>query len=233
MANFWDLPRPVRDMIYRLHLVEEEPITTEKHRNFAEDTTEPDMYQVGRRPRICAVSPKAESEAAPIYYGENYFVFGWNKTGSHSSVFSFTGCTSPRHLRMIRKVTFQWPLPYSYHSRAYGMAGESFTEIARFKGLQELYIRVDEEAMVRKMLVSRRSVQLSPPRPLTHQDGIAILRHPGMSGLLKISGVPKVEFIKRFSYSGAEQGGPIPGGYLQTEILSKMVAPRKKTTPCR
>lgn len=234
MANFWDLPRPVRDTIYRLHLVQDNHLDEDIHTTLTQkDPRTTEKYSWKFVPPICIVSQKAEAEAAPIYYGENHFAFGRTKDGDGSSIFMFTLRTWPRHIRLIRKVTYQWPKPHTFYGSESGMAGEAFTEISRFKGLQELYIRVDEKAMIRRTLVSRRSVQRSPPRSLHYQDGFALLRHPGMSGLLKISDVPRVQFVKRFNKKGEKEGGPIPGGFLMTEILPKLKAHRTKKAPRR
>lgn len=232
MTSFWDLPRPVRDTIYRLHLVHEDQLDHALHLSLVKvDLRSPRRYEFRRRmPPICLLSARAEREAAPIYYGENHFVFGRLRDGAGSSVWRFNQTTWPRHIRLVRKVTYQWPRPHNGEDLYNGMgnAGECFSEIARFKALQELYIRVDEEAMIRGMLVSRRTLQRSPPRPLTLQDGIAIMRHPGMSSLLKICGVPHVEFLKWYNISGREIGGPMPGGFLESEILPKLQASRSK-----
>lgn len=184
-------------------------------------------------PAICLVSTRAEREAAGIYYGENHFVFGLTKSGRDSRVLTFAAETWTRHLRLIRQVTYQCADPYSWVGPGFGFAGESFTEISRFKNLEELNIRVDENAMIRRMLVSRRHVQCSPRRPMTLQDGVALLRHPGMNGLLKMSGIPAVNFVKAFDDSGTEVGGPIPGGYLESVIRPRLEAAKERVTRTR
>ena len=216
MAKFWDLPKPVRERIYRLHLVDHEPITTTKH-----------MSRVGQReidwrnphrnfvPPICSVSLKAEKEAAPIYYGENHFSFSTCASG----IFQFTAVTYTRHLRLMRKVTCGWPGE---------TAREMFLEIARMKGLQELNISVDEKDMVYTMLHARyhrqRSSFSDEPTP---QQQLAILRHPGMTGLLSISGVREVRFLQRTTPAGHKSGGPIPNGVLETLIKPKIMASKR------
>lgn len=236
MPDFWSLPRHVREKIYRFRLVEDKPIDDVKHEKLTR-TCRPrsDRHSMKRMPAICLVSDRAEREAAPIFYGENHFVFGRLKTGRHSSIFSFTAQTWTRHLRLVRRVTCQWPTPYAwwYAGSGNGMAGEVFTEIARFKNLQELNVRLEEEAMIWRMLVSRRSVQTIPQRPLTLQDGVALLRHPGMNALLKISGVTEVNFLKALDDSGTEVGGPISGGYLETVIRPRLQGAKTRAKASR
>ena len=232
MANFWDLPRPVRDRIYRLHLVQDDPITTKRQIELAQTIQLQGRYHHQKRvPPICAISRKADREAAPIFYGENHFVFGTLKDGSDSHIVPFSASTWTRHLRMIHKVTIQWPKPMERYFAWGGMAREAFLEIGRMTGLQELYIRVDEAAMVRDMLWSRRPRRpnvLSIDTPLSRQDNLAISRHPGMTGLLTLHGIPHVEFTKHWNLLGNETGGPIPGGVLETEILPKLKGPKRQ-----
>lgn len=215
MTNFFDLPKLVRMKIYRLHLVRDEPVSPSEHNLIATRRSGgrtyhgfTDEYTRKRTPPLLAVSKQAEREAAPIYYGENHFEFDPVRVAS-----SFAMTTYPRHLRMIRKVTCEW---------SEDMAREGFLAISRMKGLQELYIRVNEGAMVRNTLNSRhvRQCYYIPDDQLTPQQQLSLLRHPGMSGLLAISNVPLVEFtrLKPPSYS-SDPSGPLPDGFLQTQIL--------------
>ena len=208
MANFFDLPRLVRDRIYRLHLVKADPTTREQHDKNANH--KPGPY--GRAmPALLAVSKKAEREAAHIYYGENHFDMGEVRT-----VISFGYFTYPRHLRLVREVTCTWD----------GMlAGEGFQAIARMKSLHKLRIRVDEASIVHRLLSSRKNSRYiidSHKREPTAQEQLSIVRCPGYTGMLKISNVPEVEFIKTFNWKKEVVGGPIPGGFLETQVLPKL-----------
>lgn len=231
MANFWDLPKPVRETIYRLHLVKDEEVDYRTHYEFTRRGRRARGSGKKEIPAIFLVSSKVQREAAPIYYGENHFVFGRTKKRTYSSILEFTSAQRTRHIRMIRKVTYQWPRSQTGYWYGYEAgAGVSFPELARFKGLEELYLRVDEESMIQHVMASRRTLQRLPPRPLTLQDGVALLRHPGMVHLLKMSGIAHVEFLKKVQDDGNEENasGPIPGGFLETEIAPQLRAQKKK-----
>ena len=224
MANFWDLPKPVREKIYRLHLVRE---GTTSVADF--DTDVKYKYDAASKfvPPICRVSQKAEKEATPIYYGENHFEFGDGRTRRPSvrallPPYAFAWKIPHRHLKLIRKVTYQWPFGYGSVN-----AREGFLIIASMKGLQELYIRVNEVAMIRDTLPRRHSRQHWACDHPTPQQQLAVLRHPGFTGLLTISGIPHVSFIKARNYSGDEEGGSMPGGVLETEVLPKLMASKE------
>ena len=125
-------------------------------------------------------------------------------------------------MNLIRKVTYHWPFGYGSHNARGG-----FTIIARMKGLQKLYIRVDEAKMVNHMLYDRHFRQHMTYSNPTPQQKLAILRHPGMSALLSISGLLEVSFKKALNSDGRKEAGPIPGGVLETQILPKLLAPKQ------
>ena len=219
MSTFWDLPEDVRGTIYRLHLVQAEPISVDQHELYVKCE---DFYEAGKSkrctPPICELSRQAEKEAAPIYYGENSFKFGNGslEDGSYSGIFRFMMSTRPRHVRLIRSVIFDWT---SYG----GSAQETFHEIRRMKGLQELNIRVDEQAMVNRTLSARYHRQDYDCKDPSPQQQLTILRHPGMTGLLSLSGIPSVRFTKKTRAGGAEYGGPIAGSILETQIAPRLM----------
>jgi hypothetical protein len=75
MAKFWDLPKPVREQIYRLHLVQEDPVDLKNFdaacgRNWT--SIWPESHR--KSPRLLEVCKKTEREAAGIYFGENTFL---------------------------------------------------------------------------------------------------------------------------------------------------------------
>lgn len=168
-------------------------------------------------PPICHISRQADREAAPIYYGENHFEFGvahpHNQFGRENPQ-CLTNVTSPRHLKLIRKVTCHWPCDNAY---------DWFLRISRMKGLEELYIGVDEKDMVNDAMRARYPKRTWSLDELSPQHMLAISRAPGMSALLTISGVPMVQFVKRKGYDGAEHGGPIPGGFLETNVRPRLM----------
>ncbi|KAK5136072.1 hypothetical protein LTR08_004122 [Meristemomyces frigidus] len=219
MVTFNDLPRPVREQIYTLHLVQGEPVTIEKHRRLVnyKHNYHDNVRSENFSPALLKVSKKIEREAARFYYGENQFDI--------ASV-AHAGClvigTYPRHLKLVRNVICTW-------SR-YGGATEGFRYLSRLKGLEELTIRVDEKEMVREMCFARdgqlRWSHCSDPTP---QQQLTLLRYPGMNGLLSLSGIPHVRFVERLDYNGEKQGGSISGGLLETQVRSKITSQKQRT----
>jgi hypothetical protein len=210
-AHFWDLPKTVRDQIYRLHLVKEDRITEKEHGKIVTERFE-GHYQI---PAICAASPLLEEEAAPIYFGENHFEFlGTGNRWSSSASFVFAVSTHPRHAKFVKRLTLNWPDKY---------ANSVFNGIARMKQLEQLHIGVNEAAMARSLLSGRHYMPWYAKAQLTQQQLLAIQRHPGLSELLTISGVPDVQFVKMKYSEGDEYGGPVPGGFFELHVKPKLM----------
>lgn len=218
MANFYDLPKSVREHIYALHLERDEPITGRNHLDIIKQHRGYDTFE--GMPSLLRVSDTIEEEAMSFYYANNHFVFD-----DPGDLHHMTQKTWRRHLRLVRKVTFTWGVDTILATDMY------FKSLAKFKCLQELYIRVDETAMLRKML--RRSkahphARIDNPTP---QQQLAMLRFPGLVGLLRVTGVPHVRFIKLVNSRGEESGGPIPGGVLETQVAAKMQTSKVGCSP--
>jgi hypothetical protein len=99
---------------------------------------------------------------------------------------------------------------------------ETFISLGKMKKLEELDIRVDEAEMIRHIPVKREVRQRPYRDSLTDQQNLAILRFPGFTGLLTLSGVKHVNFIKLVDSKGIHTGGMIPGGALETHILPRL-----------
>ena len=220
MATFFDLPIPVREKIYRLHLVQKRPITFHQYYAEPHSNSRKNLKDKTRMPAICWVSKRLEKEASVIYYGENHFEFdGGKRCGS---IISFREYTRLRHFRLVRKITFQWPVRAET-----GDPRANFLMLAKMKNLQELRLRVDEKKMVSDMLEKRyaiyKSNDLSGP-----QQQLLLHQYPGMTALLTLCGVPHVEFRKAVEMTQQQAkrfyGGPIHGGFLETQVLPKLKA---------
>lgn len=70
MTNFWDLPKAVRERIYRLHLVQDLPVG---RRDYFTSCNMPRGKHSKTMPCLLAASTKIEREAVHIYFGENTF----------------------------------------------------------------------------------------------------------------------------------------------------------------
>ena len=216
MANFWDLPRAIRQKIYRLDLVQEACINfgTCKQRELIRVE---DSQRIGfvRIPALLAICKRAQEDAADIYYGENHF-----DVGEVSDVRLFHIYASPRHLRLIKKLTCTW---------CGSSEGEGFLFIARnLKGLEELNIRVVEALRARcsmsRHTMSRAAYAIYANNSPSPQQQLSITKSPGYSSLLKISGVRIVNFVRVEDgwARHCKSNGPIPGGFLETHVLPRL-----------
>lgn len=209
MANFNDLPKPVRERIYALHLEHDGLVTAGQHSDHIQRDFRDHLHRA--MPPLLRLSRKTEKEAAPFYYANNHFVFN-SPCGFSTMAYN----TWPRHLSLVRKVTCTWDESARY-------ATEGFNQIPRYKGLEQLYIRVDEMAMLKKMLWRYNAHQRAGFGDPTPQQQLAILRYPGMLGLLRLSDIPQAQFVKKVDRNGEEYGGPIPGGVLETQVATKIM----------
>ncbi|KAK5682753.1 hypothetical protein LTS10_005883 [Elasticomyces elasticus] len=220
MPNFNDLPKPVRETIYALHLTHDEPITGTTHNDLVDFDG---MYRSRAKvymPPLLTLSAEIEKEAAPYYYAQNRFC-----VDNHYSTLLYY--TKPEHLKMIRKATVTW-----------GNTGATYTfqGLKRLKGLKELQIRVDELAMLKKELgkgQGRKGKRAVPDNPSPQQQ-LAILQVPGMAALLALPKMQHVKFVKRVrERSTTEYGGPIAEGVLETQIAARLMGRKLKAPPKR
>jgi hypothetical protein len=208
MANCNDLPKAVRERIYELHLVQHEPIDLDQQREITKQN-----YRVnnGRAmPPIITLLPKIEKEAAPFCYSCNHCAL---KYLAH--VWCHPGNSWPRHAQLIRKITVRWDETTEH-------ATTDFGTLHSYKGLEELRIRTDEKEMPKKMLRRSKSHQRSEWHDPTPQQQLAILRYPGMIGLLRPSEFPVFEFIKKLDKNRKEIGGRIPVGVFEAQVAPRI-----------
>ncbi|KAK4958877.1 hypothetical protein LTR10_003674 [Elasticomyces elasticus] len=215
MPDFNDLPKTIRQQIYKLHLTYDEPVDGTSHNRNVAYTY--DKVAAGQRifmPPLLAVSPEIEKEAAPYYYRDNVFVT--DRYGIDVTTF-----IQDSHLKMIQSVIMQWPDTY---------ATGRFANVKRLKGLKELRIRVDELALVKKQLCRGKAVRFVTDDPSPQQQ-LAILQTPGLAGLMTLNKIKDVVFVKKVDGNGREYGGPIPGGVLETQIAPKLMGRKLKLPP--
>lgn len=213
MPTFWDLPKDVRDIIYRQHLVYDKPVTIEMHREAI--GCEDRFYQRDRfMPPIFHLSKKAEREAIPFYYETNVFDI------EHMQLWPFNNITWPRHWNRVRKVQCTWDESDCWGR--YGHVRAVFISLSKMKKLEELNIQIDESKMVEQMRVTREVRQRPYIKSLTNQQNLAILRFPGITGLLTLSRIKHVNFTKLIDMNGVESGGMIAGGALEAHVLPRL-----------
>lgn len=145
MANFWNMPKPLREKIYRLHLVQEHPVTFAHFRDacggFAEDPPWPRRH-TRTMPRLLKLCKRTEREAAPIYFGDNTFLV--NDT---SLIWQWKERLWPRHMKLVRQLNLDnWDDPHMYGS------GHShrLKELGPLKDLDRLTVKVDELTSLKK-----------------------------------------------------------------------------------
>ncbi|KAK3656705.1 hypothetical protein LTR22_009684 [Elasticomyces elasticus] len=215
MPDFNDLPKAVRQKIYKLHLTYDEPVDAVSHnRNVAYTYAKYAAGQHTFMPPLLAVSLSIEKEAAPYYYRDNVFI-------THRYAIDVTTFVQDSHMKMIQSVIVQWP-----DTNATG----SFANLKRLKGLKELRIRVDELALVKKQLCRGKAVRFVTDDPSPQQQ-LAILQTPGLAGLMTLNKIKDVAFVKMIDGNGREYGGPIPGGVLETQIAPKLMGRKLKLPP--
>ena len=145
MANFWDLPKPVRERIYRLHLVQDDPVDLigfEAACGGRLAQIWDDRKSRRGNPQLFQLCKQTEREAAWIYFGENTFVCVVPQEVRHPKLRIW-----PRHLRLMRAFIIEgWSNPEDYG----GGHNECSRVLSSFQGLQPLTLKVDEQLALEK-----------------------------------------------------------------------------------
>lgn len=224
MANFWDLSKPVREQIYRLHLVQEDPIDMKKFVASCEDDLG-DLWGScsGRHgmPKLLHVCKKTEREAAGIYFGENTFIWSTPR-----ETWAWRARIWPRHLMLVRKVIIDgWLNPQEYGKNY----NEGFRLLASFKGLKILTLKVDEQMALEKRLEHHPNLKWHSSLGCSPQVQLQTLHFGGIHGLRSLTNIPQIEFLP-LSQEGRElhgDSGAIPGGVLDTLVRRDLTRPLK------
>jgi hypothetical protein len=149
MPTFWDLPRAVRNKIYRFNLVQEDAVDIDGFKAACGlEAVDHSSYQSRKRgmPYLFHFGAKTEREAAGTFFGENTFLL----TSPHQ-IPLWKSMTWPRHFKLIRKVRVDgWDLP---HLSGLGY-NESFRSLGTLKSLKTLTLKIDEQASLEKLLKS-------------------------------------------------------------------------------
>jgi hypothetical protein len=226
MANFWDLPKDVRERIYRLHLVQADPIDLDEFLASCEGDPVP-LWRRGQHrgmPKLLHVCKKTEREAAGIYFRENTFTW-CRPQDSYQWKFRLW----PRHIRLIRKVTIDgWADPDEY-GKGYN---EGFRLLASLKGLQELTVKVDEQAALEQKLARHPTIKWHSSLGLSPQLQLQVLHFGGVYGLRSLTNIPHVEF-QPLTKQGRERhgdSGAILGGVLDTLVKRDITRPLRSRT---
>jgi hypothetical protein len=174
MTNFWDLPKPVREKIYRLHLRFTSPVNYETFKELSRGTQPAaDGTKVQKiMPLLLQVPYRLELEggfehphptpfpllllmwqiASPIFFGESSILV------SGSTVWRrWFWRLWPRHAKQIRKIVIEgWSPHASSHAKQRNWKerfdGGFFANIRQLPLLESLVITVDEWKILQRLL---------------------------------------------------------------------------------
>lgn len=230
-----DLPKAVRQKIYRLHLIaDNQPVTFETYKQFCgcaatigdyESMTLKtlrdngvDTSKDGRSrtmPALLQVNDTIEREAAGIYYGENTFAF----TGP-GSLYTWKYLILPCHLKLVRKVVL---LRWTRHAGA--AANDAFRKLSALRQLESLTVAVNEK----RCLTASRTIKWHPSLGFGRQIALQAHHLEGITGLRSLRGLRDVKFVKGNESAPDEDPadvGTLPGGLLETTIKHEMMLSR-------
>jgi hypothetical protein len=234
MKTFWDLPKPVREKIYRLDLVaDEQPVDFEAYKRTCGYTEIcGDEYEhIGpefkpakiKLPQLLQVSGKLERESSPIYFGENSF-------GIHGpeGLRIWRRSTWPRHIKQIRKVVLlHW-------SRLEGVGSDTaFKALGALPNLASLVVVFDEEEELRKLLYggeyrpTYRLLAWDKSLGFGPQVNLQLLRLNGITGLRSLRGLRDVKFLKTIEAHDDPYHPSMPEGFFETTIKREIMQPKK------
>lgn len=223
MANFWGLPKPVREQIYRLHLVREDSVDLSDFETACGGELGPIWdWRSSRRkprrgkPRLLELCKKTERETAAIYFGENTFV-----CRQPYEVHLWRERIWPRHLGLIRSLVINgWTDPEKYG----GSYNECFRLLASFKGLKVLTLKVDEQTSLESKLQRHPTIKWHPSLGCSSQLQLQTLHFCGINGLMFLTQIPRIEFPPLTEEGRKSHGdsGAIVGGVLDTLVRQEI-----------
>jgi hypothetical protein len=235
MANFWDLPKPVRKKIYRLHLVQDAPIATQDFEIFCGRTHDHMRHSAGRNskerrpktklmPNLLQADRKIEREASPIYFGENVF-----RLWTPLDISLWVDCLWLRHLNLIRSmILMRWVKIRGsriLHCRKYDAY---FKRMACLRSLRCLTVMVDEKLLLHALLNTPHKINWHISLGYGPQINMKLLDVNGMASFGSIRGIRRLEFLTERSSDAQEpkELGSIEGGFLETTMRSEVMLPR-------
>lgn len=231
MPTFWDLPRDVRDKIYRFNLVQEAAIDVDGFKaacSGLETVSRPCYRSTTRgKPYLFHFGTRVEREAAGIFFGENTFFLD-----SPHKINLWKSMIWPRHFKLIRKLSVSgWSMPY-IHGQGFN---ESFRVLGTLKSLDKLTLNIDEQESLECILRSRHTtIKWHASLGLSPQLHLQVLQFCGIHGLLSLRNVHQIDFppsTRSPPGSNHESDrGDIVGGFLDTTLRSKIARPANKPT---
>jgi hypothetical protein len=233
MPTFWDLPRDVRDKIYRFNLVQEAAIDVDGFKAACSglEAVSRSYYRFSTRgkPYLFHFGTRAEEEAAGIFFGENTFLLD-----SPHKIDLWKSMIWPRHLKLIRKVRVRgWDAPH-LHGTGYN---DSFRVLGTLKSLNALTLEIDEQKSLERLLDRHATIKWHASLGLSPQLHLQALNLIGIQGLLSLRNVRLIDFLPPTPASGSATGsdrhsdrGDIVGGFLDTTLRYEIKRPAKRRT---
>lgn len=219
MANFMDLPKAVREKIYRLHLLDEpQPIPLCYYKQACGRSafaTAYDKKNPRMMPQLLQVSRKIEREASPIYFGENAFMFIEPEDFYH-----WKRATWLRHRNQMTKIVL-----VGWGANSTPAANKAFEQLGKLPKLDSLAVKIDEKKELLSLLRFDPIIRCGGRLPIGPHINLQILRLPGMQGFRSLKNVRDLRFIKNELVMDSEDPndfGSLPGGVLESirrEIL--------------
>lgn len=234
MTNFMDLPKPVREKIYRLHLVaEKQPVDFEAYKKICGYT---ETWTRGVRkptelkcPSLLLLSSEVEKEASPIFFGENTFCLR-----DATSLSTWKRFTLPYHLKQVRKIAI------SVFGERYASTGISaFTAFNSLPKLECLTVRIDEQKCLEMAVAhhehtsTNREISWHPCLGFGPQLDLQSLRLDGVAGLRFVRGLREIKFVKDLNISNDDlkNVGSMSGGFLETVVRREVLQTRSPQKP--
>jgi hypothetical protein len=242
MPNFWSLPKPVREKIYRMHLVHDEPVNLETFQELcAAINDEPgfrcieqsrmmpcllsisrDMEREGEheqiRSRHLLGRPANSISAAHIFFRENTFVIenGRNVSAWISKLYL-------HHARFIRKMVLGRTGPVRYDLRDF--FAQDFDRLQSLFSLESLTIILSEETSLHSCLIRPQTkIAWHGSLALGPQMYLQILHIRGMTGLRSLRNLRLFEIIHPDHKE--QKPGSLPDGFLETTIRREIKQPQ-------
>lgn len=238
MKSFCDLPKLVREKIYRMHLVQDDPVTFSEFKaicNCIDEDEQTNEKTPRIMPSILQVSRKVEREgmfeemdetfarigkliyipASLIYFGENAFeIKGWK------AFENWFRRLWPRHAQQIRTIRIGHWGPQCPPTGDFYPAND-FKKLKSLRMLQSLIVVVDENAMLQRVLGKLRYYdKWHDSLELGLQVHLQMMHVTGMTALRSLRGMLNVTFTHP---KGIGQQGSIPGGFLETIAKHEMM----------
>lgn len=208
-VTFWSLPKPVRQHIYRLTFVSDEPLDEYQNQDISVNNQKKIV------PAWFEADARVEREAAPIHFGENRF-----HISSINSLHHLSQTTWPRHFKYIRTIQLK------YKGGEYFRC-EFLRCLQRLKQLDELSLIVDEREWFDNKLHSAEDLNWSTELEVIPQLALRGYYFPGVSALLGLSGIRSVKFLADPNANPAKPvyafQGPLANGFFETILKPRLM----------